>query len=92
MVLDAHAVIKPWTMMIEPFNASVADGAVARTRRPQNATVWTHLTRMDLREQFEEVVLLAKIAGVAHRRHKVGDRDNRAQTGDQESQVVVRLL
>ena len=29
MIANAHTVIEPWTMMIEAFDASIADGTVA---------------------------------------------------------------
>ena len=72
MVLDSDAVIEPGAVMVESFDASVADGAVPGARRPQDLAVRAHVRRVQLREQLQEVILRFKIARVPHRRYEKG--------------------
>ena len=44
--------------MVKPFDAAVADGAVAAAWRAKNETVGAHFARVDLLEELEEVVPL----------------------------------
>ena len=64
MITDTHAIIQPRTVMVESFHTSVADGTVAGAWSSQNQAVWAHLTRMNLGEHVEEVVLWSEVAGV----------------------------
>ena len=41
--MDAYTVVEPWTMVIKALDAPVADGTVARSRRPQDRAVRAHL-------------------------------------------------
>ena len=48
MITNAHTIVKPGTVMVKTFNATVADGAVAGARCPENKAVGAHLTRVNL--------------------------------------------
>lgn len=67
MIVNANAIVQPGAVVVEALDATIADGAVARARRTQHLAVWAHLTRVDLLEEFQEVVLWAKITRVAGR-------------------------
>jgi len=56
VVVDTNAVVEPRTMMVKAFNTAIANGAVAGARGAQDCAIWTHLTRVYLLKQFEEVV------------------------------------
>ena len=64
MVVNPDTIVQPWTVMVKAFNASVADGAMAGARCTENEAVGAHLTRMDLRQHIQEVVLLFEVAWV----------------------------
>jgi len=43
MILDADTIIEPRTVVIETFNAAIADSAVFGAGCPQHSAVRTHL-------------------------------------------------
>jgi hypothetical protein len=57
MIINADAVIEPWTVMIEPLNALVADRTVPAARSSEDFAVGAQFPRVHLLEQFEEVVV-----------------------------------
>lgn len=50
MIVDAHAIIDPRTVMIEPLNASVASRTVFRSWGPHDFAVRAHFSWMHLFE------------------------------------------
>ena len=57
VVSDTDTIVYVWTVMIESLDTVVTDSAVARSWRAKYFTVWTHLTRMDIREKIYELVI-----------------------------------
>lgn len=57
VVSDTDTIIDVRTMMIESLDAVVTDSTVARSWCTKYFTVWTHLTRMDIREKIHELVI-----------------------------------
>jgi len=41
MVIDAYAVVDPWTMVVKAFNTLIADAAVPRTLCSNDLAIWT---------------------------------------------------
>ncbi len=50
MVVYPNTVIEPWAMMVESFDATVADGTVSGARCAQDEAVWAHLAGVDFGE------------------------------------------
>ena len=67
MIANPNAIVQPGAMMIEAFDATIADGTMPRARCAQDKAIWAHFTWVDLSEQFKEVVLLSEIARVTSR-------------------------
>jgi hypothetical protein len=54
VIVNSDAVVKPGTVVVEPFHASVANGTMLRARGPQHFAVRTHLARMHFRQQLDK--------------------------------------
>ena len=48
MVVYTNAIVNPRTVMVEPFNATVADCTMSRSWCAKDFAVWAHLARMDI--------------------------------------------
>ena len=78
--------------MVKSFYTAIADSAVSGSRSAQNEAVWTHFARMDLLEEFEEVVALAEVARIFGRGDKEANRDNWTESSNDVGKHVVVLL
>jgi len=88
MVVDADAVIEPWAVVVEALYAPVADGAVAGARRANHQAVGAHLTRVDLGQHVEEVVLGFQVAWVSCRGNEEAEGNDRSQCGNDEGNDI----
>ena len=52
MVLFSDTRVDPWTVVVESFDAAVADCTVLAALGAENATLWTDLARVDVFKQF----------------------------------------
>ena len=82
VVSDANTVVEPGAVVVEAFDAPIADGAVAGAGRPQDETIWTHLTWVYLCQQFHEVVVGAEVAWIANRSYEEAQDNKWAQSSD----------
>ena len=57
MVLDADTVVDPGAVVVEALDALVADGTVARARRPNDLAVRTQLHRVYKLQQVDKTDL-----------------------------------
>ena len=64
MVTNSHAIVQPWTVMVEALNTSIADGTVAGARCANDKAIGAHLTWMNLGQQIQKVVLSPQVAWV----------------------------
>ena len=55
MVLDADAVVEPWTVMVVALYALVTDWTVSAARRPNDHAVRAYLDRVYQLHELEEV-------------------------------------
>lgn len=54
MVVNTDTVIEPGTVMVESFDAAVADGAVFRANGPDYFAFGAHFTGVNLFQHFHE--------------------------------------
>ena len=92
MVADSDAVVEPGAVVVETFDAAVADSAVAGAGGAEDQAVGAHLARVDLGQHVEEVLLLDQVAGVTRGRDEEADSDERTQDGDDIGKDVVSLI
>ena len=78
MVPKPNTIVDPWTVMVEPLYAVLADGAVPATTCPNRQTVRAELSAVDVVQHVHEVyVLVVKVAWTGDSRQGVEDhRDN----------------
>lgn len=82
MVVYTHAVVNPWTVMVESFNAPIANGAMSRSWSPQDFTVGAHFARMYVLEQVNELMFAFKVAWIYPRGHEEAEGKNWANSSN----------
>lgn len=76
MVVDANAVVDPGAVVVESFDAAVADGAVFGSGSPEHFAIGTHLAGVHFGEEFHEFEVGLYVAGVNYTRGGEGDGKN----------------
>lgn len=65
MVSNTHAIVDPGAVMVEPFNAVVADGTVAAATRTNREAIRAQLCTVNVLEHVEEVdFFILEVAGL----------------------------
>lgn len=65
MVVNADAVVKPGTVVVESFYTPIANSAVLGTRSPQHFAIRTHLTGMHFGQQLNKGQLRSQIPRIS---------------------------
>lgn len=81
MVVQADTVVNPWTVMVEPLHASVADAAVTGAVCPHGLAVGAEEHWVENFHELLEVDISARleIARIPAQRHLVRDEHDRAE-------------
>lgn len=67
MIFNADAVVDPGAVMVEAFDAAVADGAVARPGSADDLAIRTHIRGVDLEGEQRQYLLEQVEIGEASR-------------------------
>jgi hypothetical protein len=57
VIVHSYAVVDPGTVVVEPFNTSVANRTVFAPRSPKDFAIGAHFAGVYLREDFHELKL-----------------------------------
>jgi len=54
MIFDSDTIVDPRAVMIESFDALVADGAVLASGRANDFAIWAEVSGVDVAQEFDE--------------------------------------
>jgi hypothetical protein len=75
VITNADTVVNPGTVVVKPFNATVADGAVAAATRADSLTVGAQLGAVNDLQEVKEIILgVFEVAWI--RDHSEGQHQN----------------